>query len=475
MKEQSLIKKLNQLGESDYYPFHMPGHKRQIDLNINPYKLDITEIGGFDNLHHATGILKNLQDKWAKVYHGNHAYLLINGSSGGILSAISASTNPGDEILIARNSHKSVYHAALINRLKVHYLYPKQLEFGINSSISFEAVDKEMIQNPNIKCVVITSPTYDGVLSDIRSIAEVVHKRGGVLIIDAAHGAHLGISKEFGENEAVQYADMVILSLHKTLPSPTQSALLIYNQCMVKKELLEFYLNVYETSSPSYVMMAAMEKCLSYCTNTGENKKRFEMYEQMLEEFYQEMKKLQNLEVFDENTEESLYEKDKTKILISTRKVLNYTGEDLMEELREIYHIECEMAAVNYVIALSSFMDTREGFLRLRDALLEIDKKLVRKETMEDILETLYEKKVKQMELYEVFESEIEEIPITDSKNRISAEFCYLYPPGIPIITPGELIPEDFYQNIQIAKEKRIAVEGLSDHDCYTIKVLKKE
>ncbi len=472
MKSQTLIEKLKILEASDLYPFHMPGHKRQIEVSLNPYKMDITEIEGFDNLHHPTEVLKEVQDKWAKLYGAPNAYLLINGSSGGILSAISAATRAGDEVLIARNSHKSVYHAALLNRLKVHYLYPKQLRLNINASISPEEVEEQFKLYPQIKCVVITSPTYDGVLSDIKEIAKIVHDRGAVLIVDAAHGAHLGLFEEFEENNGVQYADIVILSIHKTLPSPTQSAILIHNNCKISKERLSFYLNVYETSSPSYVMMAAMEKCMDYCLPTDENKARVREYNCNLMKFYKETEDLKVLQVFHHKEEENLFKKDATKILISTQTAKDYSGEDLMEELRLKFHIECEMAAVNYVIALSSFMDTKEGLDRLSNALLKIDKDL-HYGNDESISCSLYAEKEKLYDLYEVIDEESEARTLKEAEGCVSTEFCYLYPPGIPIVAPGEVIPEDFARNIEEAKKKNMAVEGLSDYSCKTIKVLK--
>ncbi|SFQ21790.1 Arginine/lysine/ornithine decarboxylase [Lachnospiraceae bacterium XBB1006] len=467
-----LIEKLKTLEKSDLYPFHMPGHKRQLDITINPYAYDITEIGGFDNLHHATGVLKNIEKRYANLYHAKDAFLLINGSSGGILAAISAATKAGDEILIARNSHKSVYHAVLINRLRVHYVYPTMLHFGINGSISPEDVRAQFQKHPKIRAFVITCPTYDGITSNLEEIRKIVKSYDATLIIDAAHGAHFGLDEAFLPNDAVKYGDLSILSLHKTLPSPTQSAILIDNSKGELKEEIAFYLNVYETSSPSYLMMAAMEYALSFCEPTKETHARIQQYAGWLQDFYEKAKSLKVLEVFD-GDEVPFYGKDQTKILISTRKADGFHGENLMECLRESYHLECEMAAAQYVIALSTFMDTREGIMRLLTALFSVDAKLQRTEEPKVFDTVIYRHSVKRFELYEVREAEMEILPVKQAEGRISGEFCYLYPPGIPIVAPGEEIPPHFAETIEMMLKENMQVEGLADYRCKTIKVLK--
>lgn len=467
-----LIEKLQALAESEVYPFHMPGHKRQLELKINPYAYDITEIDGFDNLHHAEGVLQDLEKRFAALYQGEEAYLLVNGSSGGILSAIRAAAKPGEEILIARNSHKSVYHGVLLNRLKVHYLYPKELEFGINGSIAPEDVREAFEKHPGIKTVVITSPTYDGITSDLKQIAGIVHENGAILIVDAAHGAHFGLFDEFLPNDAVRYADISILSLHKTLPSPTQSAVLILNPERVTREKMAFNLNIFETSSPSYLMMAAMEYALSFCEKTEENCERVREYSRNLEAFYEEAGKLHCLRIFPKEGT-GYYGKDATKLLISTKQAKELDGEGLMEQLRKKYRIECEMAAPQYVTALSTFFDTKEGLNRLSRALREIDGTLSFTEEEKLLGKDLYERPQKVVELSEAEERQAERIPVSAAAGRVSAEFAYLYPPGIPVLTPGERIPEKFADRLAQIHAAKMQMEGLSDYTGETIKVLR--
>ena len=183
MKEKDLLlKRLKSYGEGEWYPFHMPGHKRRVAGTImeeagNLFGMDITEIEGFDNLHHAEGILKASMEWAASVYGSGRTYYLVNGSSGGILSGISAVVRPGDGILVARNCHKSVYHGVILNRLNVHYVYPQIIpEMGIQGGILPEDVEKSLADHRDIRAVVIVSPTYDGVVSDVERIAQVVHR-----------------------------------------------------------------------------------------------------------------------------------------------------------------------------------------------------------------------------------------------------------------------------------------------------------
>lgn len=192
-----LDKSLYEYSRTDFYPFHMPGHKRQVQNESlrNPYAVDITEITDFDNLHHAEGIIKENQDLAAELYHAEKSWFLINGSTAGILAAVSACTSRNGKLLMARNCHKAVYHAAYLRGLETVYLYPSYEPFcGLNGGISPADVEKALEENPDTEAVMITSPTYDGVVSDIEKIAEIVHRHGIPLLVDEAHGRALCLS-----------------------------------------------------------------------------------------------------------------------------------------------------------------------------------------------------------------------------------------------------------------------------------------
>ena len=243
----SLYKRLVKYSDSDYYPFHMPGHKRNTDIidMISPYKIDITEIENFDNLHNANDVIKSLMNRIAKMYGSKRSYILVNGSTCGIMAAISSVVKMGDEIALARNCHKSVYNAVYINKLKCNYIVPKVNEYGIFGQIEIEDVEEIFNRNPKVKVVVITSPTYEGIVSDIEGIAKYVHKKGGILIVDEAHGAHFKFDNYFPNSAVESGADIVIESIHKTLPAMTQTSILHICSENIDEKKVERFLSIY--------------------------------------------------------------------------------------------------------------------------------------------------------------------------------------------------------------------------------------
>ena len=213
----SLADRLITYGQSGAYPFHMPGHKRQCHPFFDPYTMDITEIYGFDNLHHAEGILLEAQQRAAALYHASETFYLVNGSTCGILAAVAAATKRGGKLLMARNCHKAAYHAALLNNLEVSYLYPAaDMTRGLSGAIAPDEVERMLKKDASLRTVLITSPTYDGVCSDVRRIAEIVHQYDGILIVDEAHGAHFGMHPYFPGPRA--------FPAHEEAPSGSETA-----------------------------------------------------------------------------------------------------------------------------------------------------------------------------------------------------------------------------------------------------------
>ena len=504
-KQPGLLERLTEYAGSDAYPFHMPGHKRrEIPDGIpggfpDPYGIDITEIDGFDNLHHAEGILKDAMDEAAAIYGTDRSWYLVNGSTCGILSAVFATTENGGKILTARNCHKAVYHAICLNRLEAEYLYPEEItEFGINGGIRAEDVRKALEKDAmhcagnsgdvrgkitKIQAVLITSPTYEGVVSDIRVIADVAHEYGIPLIVDEAHGAHLEYADQCHSfpKSALEYgADIVIQSLHKTLPCFTQTAILHVKGKLVDQDRVSRYLSMFQTSSPSYLFMAGMERCIRYMDGDGRNE--MVRYEERLEHFMKRMEGLQVLEVLDWEIcrkYRTVAGWDPSKIVVSTMRAEDFHGEELAETLRRKYHLEMEMTAPEYVIAMTSLMDTEEGFERLGTALLEIDGALRRRmesgrkekaasETPEG-LESKLSHPVRRTLICEAMDADTERTALQDTVGKVSAEFVYLYPPGIPIITPGEVFTDVIVEKIVAYKAAGLLVQGPADPDADVI------
>lgn len=464
-----LFNRLKEYADSDRLPMHMPGHKRRMGEIGNPYFIDITEIDGFDDLHHARGILLEAQKRAAALYHSEETHYLVNGSTAGILASISGCTSFGGRILVARNCHKSVFHGARLRGLQTEYIYPQFLEnMGINGAVSAEDVDQMLKRYPDIQSVVITSPTYDGVVSDVQRIAKTVHGYGIPLIVDEAHGAHFPFSGHFPTDSVSAGADVVIHSLHKTLPSLTQTALIHLNGRILDpyRDRIRGYLSVYQTSSPSYVLMASIDSCMDWIRDS---EKQFEQFHERilrLRKGLRGMKRLRLLEV---------PEMDESRILVSAGGT-GWSGQQLAGALRQEFHIEPEMACSTYVCAITTIADTEKELKRLLDAFLELDGRLCGQQAAEIQNNTAAAGTFRTESVYTLLEAEEQEkewIPAEEAAGRICGQFVIPYPPGIPLLTPGERVTEAMAEElgrrirdgseVYGLLEGRIAVIGRND------------
>ncbi len=476
---ERLYRALEIYSQEDYYPFHMPGHKRNPDtVNTDlPFDRDITEIEGFDNLHHPEGILKKAQETAANVYGTKECYYSVNGSTAALLAAVSAAVPRKGQILVARNCHKAVYHALYLRNLIPTYVYPQMNQkWWINGGISPDKVERALAENPEIKAVLLTSPTYDGVVSDIEKIAEIVHRYEIPLIVDEAHGAHFHFSNYFPTSAAELGADLVIQSFHKTLPSMTQTAVLHNCSDRVDSRLIRRFMGIYQSSSPSYILMASMDACMEKMSSDGNE--MFREFTKILEKARRRLSECKYIRlVSPEIGTAGVFDYDRSKLLFSTR-YASMTGSELAQILLEKYHIQVEMETEHYVLALAAVGDSEEGFERLCQAIEEIDKEEAQKKKEKREAEepkagrTAYTSLSQFMSITEAMESESEIRKLEESVGRISAEFGYLYPPGIPLIVPGEQITGQFIRNMRIYMEEGLYLQGLEDYTNETIRVV---
>lgn len=477
-----LYKKLSQYSHTDFYPFHMPGHKRQMRFP-NPYEMDITEIDGFDNLHHPEGIIKESMEWAASVYGADRTYYLVNGSSSGILGAISGVVPDGGRILMSRNCHKAAYHGVFLKNLKADYLYPQfDEEYGVQCGLSPEKIRFMLKKGRDISAVFVVSPTYDGIVSDIKSISEICHANGVPLIVDEAHGAHFRYGSLFPVSALELGADVVIQSVHKTLPCFTQSALLHLKEGYVDREGIEKYLQIYQSSSPSYILMAGIERGI-WWMEQEEGKEKMREFSSCLLELRESLKKMRHLKLMGRELvgKKEIFDIDISKIIISV-KGTGISGVQLCDRLRSKYHLEMEMCTEDYVTAITTVMDTKEGFKRLENALLEIDecvgrtkesKKWARlQQVCQDSVcpDTWQAQPV--MTIHEAWNGQKQSVPLKMSVGSIAGEFVYLYPPGIPVIAPGERITKDIIDTITRYKENNLPVQGMKDLKSEHITVL---
>lgn len=502
-----LIDRLEKYGKSDFYGFHMPGHKRREELGItlfpNPFSVDITEIDGFDNLHHPEGILKESMEQASDIYGADQTYYLVNGSTGGILAAVSSAVPEGKKLLMARNSHKSAYHAAMLNWIDTEYLYPEIIEnCGIQGGIEPEELRRilEADKENTIGAVFLTSPTYEGIVSDVKRLAEIAHEKEIPLIVDEAHGAHFPFYDGEGENRqdgrmfpqpALQCgADIVIQSVHKTLPSLTQTAVLHLQGELADRERLEFYLRIYQSSSPSYVMMASIENCIEYMA--GEGKKRLEQLGEHLESWMEAAGKWRCLAMLDDQVlgKNGAFDRDISKLAVgitSLGKQAGINGTALAQEVRQRFHLEPEMCCDRYVLYMTSLMDSKESLLKLLDGLTRIDEELYQKVSkrsdktvgMEKAERTETPERAREqcrdgqsvltwtshmtecMSMAEAVKQKGRRIRLEDASGWVSRNFLTVYPPGVPAVVPGEMISREVSELLLKNVELGLTVEGL--------------
>lgn len=465
-----LYKILEEYGQSDIVPFHMPGHKRNVSIlpDWNPWKMDFTEVEGLDNMHCAEGIIMEAQAELAAAYDVNASYFMVNGSTGGILAAISSCTKHGDGIVVARNCHKSVYNAIYLNELKPVYVYPAIIEnFEISGGISPAEIEKAIIANPEVKAVVITSPTYEGIVSDVEAIARVAHNYKLPLIVDEAHGAHLKLMENCPKSAVDCGADIVIQSFHKLLPALTQTAVLHFNSGIADRKRLENYLGIYQTSSPSYLFMASMDWALDFM-QSEEGRRLEKEYWKELNIFKEKCHRLKKLCIMDREIvgQNEVFGFDTTKLLIGTadRKVL---GSVLEERLLKQFGIQAEMSRGGSILLMTSIADGGKAFNSLYEALEKLDKQLEPAEERTREAGDACEKKAlayratTALTCYEAVNSGHRMVGAENVIGRISAEYIYLYPPGIPIVVPGEQITKELYDIIFYYKDNYLR-EGAS-------------
>ena len=456
----SIYNKLKQLRYREDYPFHMPGHKR--NLKIDPLldeiaKIDITEITGFDDLHHPEEMIRELMDDLKQIYGTKESYLLVNSSTAGNLAAIAALCKIGDKVLVARNCHKSVYHAIELLGLDPVYIYPVIDEDGICEGITKEQVEEIIKEETMIKAMVLVSPTYEGRISDIDGISAVLHKHNIPLIVDEAHGAHFIYHDAFPKSAVSTGADIVIQSLHKTLPAMTQTGLLHLCTDCVSKEFMQKKLSIFQSSSPSYVLMSSIEQCIHIC---NENRGYFQQYCDRLWILRKKLEKLQHIR---------LVRTDDIGKLVFSVKNTTMSGEELFTVLRDKYHLELEMSELYYVIAMTSICDTQEGYDRLYEALAEIDQTIGIDKSKNEFETMNFHKNHKAMKPEEATRRERCQIDYRQAEGRIAAEFVFLYPPGIPLVAPGEIIDEYAIHKISQYEQNDMKVIGLDDHKIYII------
>ena len=490
--ERYFGKCLSEYCDRDLDAWHMPGHKRSPEVSETSFtemkRYDVTELPGLDDLHAAEGALRESMQQLCEVYGSYKSYYLVNGSTCGILTAISAVCKRGDTIIMARNCHKSVYHIVALLELHPVYIYPEIIEpWNMCGGMQVEQVREALEKHPEAKAVVFPSPTYEGIVSDVQAISAIAHQKNVCVIVDEAHGAHL----EFDTQKILPAircgADLVIESLHKTLPCFNQCALLHISKQISKKDRdivrnVEKYLNVYETSSPSYIFVADMEHGI--VTADAWRTTGYAEYGNRLCAYRRKWEALKVIQVLkpEEIEEKYNFKYDQTKIVIHHA---NLSGEELREILENEYGIVVEMASLYYVLAMSSVMDDEGMFERLDRALQDLDRRpaLDSDKAVKSGFESLYLAVLSESrEVNEdsednhlsadtcityipgvAWNKESSYVNIMDAVGKVAGEYVTVYPPGIPVCVPGEIISSENVQYLKCCYEDGLTIHGIHD------------
>ena len=462
MSERPIISFLTKHADKHTVSFHMPGHKGSAIYRKFGYTeflekmmdCDITEIIGADNLFQTEGILKAAQEEYAKLYNVKRAYMLVNGTSGGVIAAIMASVPKGGKLVMARNSHKAIYNALLLADIQPVYAYPEMIEeYGISGEITAEEITRCLDENPDASAVILPSPNYYGICSDIRKIAEIVHARGKILIVDQAHGAHLKFFSDCGfsdmpQSAEEQGADIAVNSIHKTLASFTQSAALTFNSDLLDHYTLEDKLQMIQSTSPSYILMGSLDINADIIKNHKEEV--FTAWHDALAYFYAEAENISGLAVIRDA------KLDFTKINLDMS-AYGLSGAELEQMLME-KGIYAELTTGNILMCMTGIGNTKADMEKLLEALREIAASHPlaegKKQTPPAVLEARFE-------LCAV-PSKKERVPLSEGAGRICASSIIPYPPGIPFICPGERITDEVITYIAALREAGEKVIGVN-------------
>lgn len=433
-----VVDALVQFAQKRPQSLHVPGHKNglisQLPIELKQaMQFDYTELSGLDDLHQPEEAILKAQQLLAKVYGAKHSYFLVNGSTVGNLAMIYATCKRGEKVLVQRNAHKSIFHGLELVEASPVYLAPEWDERTATASyVSFETVKKALAQDAKVKAIILTSPTYYGIVNpDLPKIVALAHEYNVPVLIDEAHGAHFAASDEFPRSALQEGADIVVHSAHKTLPAMTMASYLHIHSEIVSHERVEKYLRMLQSSSPSYVLMASLDDARAYVESYLEPDAKYCIEKR--DQWIEAITMIPDVEVVTVD--------DPLKLLI---RVNGYTGNQIREAL-EAEGIYVELADPVQVLAIVPLLKYGEVYdyamarTRFKNAMVHLKSQKKQETRLENIVEA---QKVSTplLSLEKVQEHKKEWMPYMRAIGKISASMIIPYPPGIPLILPGEKI-----------------------------------
>ncbi len=452
----SIVKFIQKFKKSNRVLFTTPSHGQGDFVAPDSAKMigrrffscDYSEAEGFDNLSRPMGIIKLAQDEAARIYGSKYTFFLTNGSTSGIVAAMLALLGRNDKVLIARNCHKSVYNGLVLTGAVPIWITPHyNSDWGVYEPLNCEYIEETLQRNRDVKLFIMTNPTYEGLMTDVYRVSAICRKYGVRLLVDEAHGALWDFHKSLGTPSLMQGADVVVQSLHKTAGALNPSALLhVSKECDIPQKVFQDALNLITTSSPSYPILLNIESTISYLS-TQKGREQVAEHVKHVNRLVRTLKNIPNLEIYS-------YNNDVTKILV---KITNMSGFELSDILFEKYNIEDELSNEKSVLFLTGLGTSKSKLKKLEKALIEVCLNNIRITTDNERQDRVF-KNVEPRVRYipsAVWGHPYKEVELKYALARVSMELVTDYPPGIPILLPGEVIKKehiDYLSNRQKIK-----------------------
>lgn len=462
--------------------FHIPGHKKGQGMDPefrqfigeNALSIDLINIGPLDDLHAPHGIIKEAQDLAAAAFGAEHTFFSVQGTSGAIMTMVISVCRPGDKIIVPRNVHKSVLSAIIYAGAVPIFIHPEMDKtFGIAHGITTSAVRTALEKHPDAKAVLVINPTYFGIVANLREIVELAHSYEIPVLVDEAHGAHIHFHPELPESAMQAGADMSATSLHKLGGSMTQSSILNVRGNLVSPSRVQSVISMLTTTSTSYILLASLDTARRQLALHG--KEMLSRTIKLANQTRERINQIPGLYCMGEEIlgSEATHAMDPTKLTIHVTD-LGLSGYQVEKWLREHYQIEVEMSDLYNILCIITPGDREEDVSQLISALQKLSQDHYQNESITKTSIHLPEIPVLSLLPRNAFYSEVERIPLKESAGRTIAEFIMVYPPGIPILMPGEVITEDNIGYIEENIQSGLPVLGPEDTTLEYIRVIKK-
>lgn len=460
-------------------PFDVPGHKRGRGnpelahlLGERCVSMDVNSMKPLDNLCHPVSVIRDAEILAAQAFKAAHAFLMVGGTTSAVQAMILSCAKRGEKIILPRNMHRSVMGAMVLGGAIPVYVDPACDErLGIPLGMRVADVEKAIRENPDAKAVLVNNPTYYGICSDLRSIVKLAHEHGMLCLADEAHGTHFYFSDELPVSAMEAGADMAAVSMHKSGGSLTQSSILLTGPAVSPGHVRQI-INLTQTTSGSYLLLSSLDISRRNLALRGQE--TFHQVIHMAEYARQEINAIGGYYAFSKElvNGDSIFDFDITKLSVNTLH-MGLAGIEVYDLLRDEYDIQIEFGDLGNVLAYLSIGDRLRDIERLVSALSEIRRRFGKGQT--GLMKQEYIEPQVIASPQDAFYSDKESLPLKDTAGRVCSEFVMCYPPGIPILAPGERITEDILSYITYAKEKGCSMTGPEDPDITRLNVLKGE